>query len=781
MAYEARRGNDERTEKEQEEKRNIENNTKNIRNAADVAIASGEPHAAAVGTAVKALDKATGGKTTEAAGKALNQVNKMAPGGARIQNLSNKASESGLSDTVGRAASMKNGMSSGAVEKANGTGLPTTNTSIPNNGGGQGSSLPSSSGATPKEKRNSTIERESLLDNRKKNSSADDNEEDSDTKSKGMTSFFAKNTIVAITIIAAPFLIIIMLLVMIGGMVTGLFSEYEDAFGMSQTLGEETGGLHFTAATEEQQAFYDRVNNVKLTFQAQGKTLDAMKIVAIYHVLNREGADITYKDATESVITEWASAMFEDNSYSEETFRENLINQILPKYFKDASKERKEELADQIFKYIEDYYNLIGVNKNTSSASCASIGNCEYDIKGFYLGSRGNVVKNMQIKDLKVRLMECGAPYGNGTYTKAIDQDLVNFEDYVAGVAYAEVGPSANEEVLKAQMVAARSYALARPTAMGNSAGKKLEEENGQWILQISSCVADQVFCNIDEGCSFMGGGDGQGGICRSGKVPGAVRTRDALPEDHPLRKAAAETQGEVLVNAQGYIISTGFLSSDQNAWASLAKTGLNYKQILLQHYNQGSRDYKAADIVKASCNSDGSSSCTSNGEFASWKQGDGQWGSIQMGTSGKTIHQIGCLVTSVSMLIAKSGVETTIDPFNPGTFVNYLNTHGGITSSGNYVWASPSGIAPRFVYQNMVSLRGMSKADKLNKIKEITSQNGVYAVAEVKGNTGQHWVAIDSVTNNTINMMDPASDSTDMWAQYNWENTSTIAYYKVG
>ena len=30
--------------------------------------------------------------------------------------------------------------------------------------------------------------------------------------------------------------------------------------------------------------------------------------------------------------------------------------------------------------------------------------------------------------------------------------DLVDFEDYIAGVAYAEVGPSANEEVLKAQI-----------------------------------------------------------------------------------------------------------------------------------------------------------------------------------------------------------------------------------------------------------------------------------------------------------------------------------------
>ena len=60
-------------------------------------------------------------------------------------------------------------------------------------------------------------------------------------------------------------------------------------------------------------------------------------------------------------------------------------------------------------------------------------------------------------------------------------------------------------------------------------------------------------------------------------------------------------------------------------------------------------------------------------------------------------------------------------------------------------------------------------------------SQQGVYAVCEVKGNTGQHWVAIDAVEGSTIRMMDPSTNSTDMWGQYNWANTSRIAYFKVG
>ena len=56
----------------------------------------------------------------------------------------------------------------------------------------------------------------------------------------------------------------------------------------------------------------------------------------------------------------------------------------------------------------------------------------------------------------------------------------------------------------------------------------------------------------------------------------------------------------------------------------------------------------------------------------------------------------------------------------------------------------------------------------------------GYYVVAEVKGNTGQHWVAIDGINGSTVLMMDPASQSTSMWQEYNWANTSQYAYFKV-
>ena len=792
MAYQSDGSFDE-TDREAQKERDTQNNANNIRNAADVAIASKNPYAMAAGGAVKAADKITGGKSTEALGKAMTNANRVTPGGQNMQNLSNQMSESGASNAIGSAASMKNqyggkGLSNeatGSVATATDTTKRTTqmtqNTQSTqggataasgvtgeNNekkqGGGQEGSLPSSGGSDA---------------NNTSSDSSSDNDDGDKKKSKGIGNFLIKQVVIAIVIAVVPFFLLLLIVVVVVGSVSGVFNDYEDAFGMSDVLGQETGDLEFNPSSEEQKQFYERINNVKLSMQAEGKVLDAMKIVAIYHALKVNDVEIDYKDVTDSVIRSWANMMFTDNYYNEASFRQALLNNIFPQYKPGETKEYYEAMVDEVFDYLDRYYDLVG--KKTYGSSCSSIGSCSYNIKGFYIPNRGNVIKNMQISDLKVRLMECGSPYGNGNYTTPIDQDLVNFEDYVAGVAYAEVGPSANEEVLKAQMVAARSFALARPTAMGNGHGKKLEQENGQWILQISSCVADQVFCNIDLGCSYMGGGDGQGGICRSGNVAGAVKTRDPLSADHAIRRAAAATQGEVLVNSQGYIISTGYKNTDQKNWASLAASGLNYKQILLQSYNSGSHNYGASDIEKVACNSSGESSCISTGEFSKWKQSDSQWGSVPMGSSGKTLSQIGCLVTSVSMLVAKSGVEVSVNPWNPGTFVEFLNTHGGINSGGNYIWASVTQAAPSFQYQGMVTLSGMSRDAKFNRIRDIVSDPNVYAVCEVKGNTGQHWVAIDSVTGSTINMMDPSSDATDMWAQYNWANTSVISYYRVG
>lgn len=790
--YEARREDDGPNE---HDRQNAKNTTRVAAKAAG-AYLGGEAGAKAVDLVSKTK---FGDKVLDVASAPIKH-NKIA------RNVNNKLNDSGAMKMAEGALDASSGsMGGGSGTPGGGTGGPSggmggtgagTGAGLPNQtpnqvktganslGGEQESSLPSSGVDKAKNIPGGGGESEPAPKSSSKpsNDSIDSSSQEEKKSSSLLNNAFLTGYVKMVVFSAAPFLIFIILILIVVLAATDVFSDYEDAIGISSTTGEETGGIEFNASSPEQEAFFKRIVDVKNSYQSNGKTVDALKIVAVYHILNSNGAGLSYEDMTDSKIREIADAMFSGNSYSDETFKTNLINNIIPKYLPNTTNGERETIADEIFEYVENYYDLIG--KDNSNCSSGSGGNCTYDIKGFYISGSGNIAKNIKVSDLKVRLMECGSPYGNGSYTKAIDQDLVNFEDYVAGVAYAEVGNSSNENYVKAQLVAARSFALARPTAMGNAAGKKLEEENGQWILQISSCVADQVFCNIDEGCSYMGGGDGQGGIVRSGIVSGASRTREKLADDAPLRKYANETEGEVLINGQGNIVYATFVASVQNKWESMANSGLNYKQILLQYYNQGSSNFGVTDIQKASCGSGSGGVCTNTatGDWANWKQYEGSWINTPMGTSGKNIRQIGCLVTSISIQIARSGVKTNISgEFNPGSFVEYLNTHNGFASGGNFIWASATDAAPDFKYQDAIYVSGWSKDQKLAKLKELTSQKGVYVVAEVKGNTGQHWVAIDTVQGDTVKMFDPGSSNTDLWAEYNWANTSEFVYYKVG
>ena len=170
-----------------------------------------------------------------------------------------------------------------------------------------------------------------------------------------------------------------------------------------------------------------------------------------------------------------------------------------------------------------------------------------------------------------------------------------------------------------------------------------------------------------------------------------------------------------------------------------------------------------------------------SSGEITTWKQKGREWSDIKLGSSNKTIGDVGCLVTSVAILIKKSGVSTKgIYPFNPGTFVIALNNVYGFDGA-NLQYGPISKVVPGFVYQDRVMLKGKTKNEKFNIIKKYY-ENGYYIAVEVAGatETAQHWVALDNVTNNTILMLDPGSDATDMWSQYDWNLTTQFVYFKA-
>lgn len=88
--------------------RNSANNANVIKNAANVAAKSSNPYAKAIGTAVNAADKISGGRASQSIGKKLNLLNKLTPGGRLAQAALNKMSESGATDKIGSSMSKNN-------------------------------------------------------------------------------------------------------------------------------------------------------------------------------------------------------------------------------------------------------------------------------------------------------------------------------------------------------------------------------------------------------------------------------------------------------------------------------------------------------------------------------------------------------------------------------------------------------------------------------------------------------------------------------------------------
>ena len=237
-----------------------------------------------------------------------------------------------------------------------------------------------------------------------------------------------------------------------------------------------------------------------------------------------------------------------------------------------------------------------GLFDDDSNSSNAGNGVCSYR------------VNNKEVSNVKVQLLNCE---GN---TPVEGEELIDFETYITGVVSQENGDG-DYEALKAQAVAARSYSLTRPKQMGEAAGIKLEQKNGQWILSLRSCTNDQAFCNPDKGCwSNTCGGDAYEKCNHkkgNSKAPVSQRTihsgedksknwsRAAISANSKVRQAVKETEGEVLLDKNGVIVVTNFTNSNQQKWNKLAKEGKHYFEILMSDYGS-----KHATDLKASCSS---------------------------------------------------------------------------------------------------------------------------------------------------------------------------------
>lgn len=376
-------------------------------------------------------------------------------------------------------------------------------------------------------------------------------------------------------------------------------------------------------------------------------------------------------------------------------------------------------------------------------------GNCKYD------------VGESSYSNVKVRL------YKNDRFELVYSDDrLIDFDKYILGVAYQEVGggtDSISEQVFKAQAIAARSYALTRGKKMAGVKALQITEENGYTVVNIRQTTSDQAYCDPDEGYLPSG----QLSNCSSGHL--------RLPDDSPLRTWIKEVDGVVLVDSNGEVVNTPYIDKDQIAWRALAQSGMTSDEIILKHYNAAEKGY----TLNATCVK------TSSVEGAEgWKQCDPRWGNMYVGS--KTICSIGCALTSISIQLARSGVQLNVSgEFNPGTFMQTHKSNGGF--SDNIITWNVSRIAPNF---KLIASHEALFGTKENKIKTLKkyAADGEYIVLGVRHGVGQdigHYVAYNDSSSDEIFIFDPAGNTTgklfhDYPAMANAITSFQVVRYKV-
>ena len=142
-----------------------------------------------------------------------------------------------------------------------------------------------------------------------------------------------------------------------------------------------------------------------------------------------------------------------------------------------------------------------------------------------------------------------------------------------------------------------------------------------------------------------------------------------------------------------------------------------------------------------------------------------------------------GCLVTAISMLLVRSGVEINDDTvFNPGVLCTMLSNAGCFDSSGalfwnRIVWVEPTFILGNDEYGGAVSLPA-TKAAKYDLISRYL-EAGWYLTVCINTDGALHHVAVDDYWDGDIYIMDPVKNRTLLF-DYPLANISSLRYYNA-
>lgn len=408
--------------------------------------------------------------------------------------------------------------------------------------------------------------------------------------------------------------------------------------------------------------------------------------------------------------------------------------------------------------------------------------------EGTSFGSRGYTSCNYGKKGINdetiVELINCEATKDNYNVLQKIP-----LEKYIAGVAIAEIGEDTlnNEEALKAQIIATRSYTLTR-----NIPEYSVGYDSAKNVIRMRACENDQVYWDYTKDLYRSGGGVAKYSPYEYTPSEGEKPWKRALTEEQikKYEDIYESVLGKYAADANGNVVLTKYSTNAQT------HDGETDKFRILAEQNKGTINGEYTSIIMnvypgVTQIKDTECSLTlydSVGDYSKWKQkctlGGQDWCNVKLGTKPETtINNIGCYVTSIAMVIAHSGVPTTIENFNPGTFAQALKSvespktfadGGGLNNKGNIAKFVPN--------YNNITLSSPLPDSKQGKIDELRkhAEAGEYIILIKRGHS--HFLVMDNKGSaesgwTTIKVWDPASLETDMFKTY---GTNGITHYRI-
>lgn len=423
---------------------------------------------------------------------------------------------------------------------------------------------------------------------------------------------------------------------------------------------------------------------------------------------------------------------------------------------KDKYKDKQEELKDAIIENIYEISSLFApyvYEAVSCSSSSTSLGYSE----------AGDIIKGEPVVVLKDTDDPDNVKGAKSLY--GTDANPMQFARYVMGVIYAEVGGSINDEaVVKAQMIAAKSFTLGRTQGSNGQngsigMGREFDQTGDKTIFYMRANVNDQDFCDVYEGCQ-----SGTYSWSNRNYMSGSGDAKPALSKAQltNLEKWWNDTVTEYVYDESNKVFAGQFYNDYNDACnpgsclaqsvIEKAPSGTDYKTLLYKYafsearFTEYNSDTKQVSSVASVCSAVSSGVCGIDGKsFIYYDQKD--YSNPFCGGSGygeETIAASGCGTTSMAMVI-NNLTDTKVTPII--TSNNAAKMIGACTPSGgtNFVYFENEAKNYGLTYKWLTK-----DSDGINKAKEILNSGGL-VIANVGPaspfTSGGHYIVIRSIT----------------------------------